>query len=150
MVRRQCRQHRWGQLQCLLRNPNALAVVSKGMQAVKRCTNKILQLLVAHQDEHPVCKNWPASARPYANNLHLKPARQPHQHPSLNFYRCTLFLVPTNSVKALKVWNSTSDSIVLRGWQPEQWRLALWPCLVVAEDSSLHAWCPAVNHTLLN
>ena len=28
-----------------------------------------------------------ASAGPYANNLHLAPDRQPHQHPSLNFYR---------------------------------------------------------------
>ena len=28
-----------------------------------------------------------ASAGPYANNLHCAPDRQPHQHPSLNFYR---------------------------------------------------------------
>ena len=29
----------------LLRNPNALVAVSKGMWAVKLCTNKILQFL---------------------------------------------------------------------------------------------------------
>jgi len=29
----------------LLRNPNALVAVSKGMRAVKLCTNKILQVL---------------------------------------------------------------------------------------------------------
>jgi len=32
-------------LQRLLPNPNALVVVSKGMWAVKLCTNKILQFL---------------------------------------------------------------------------------------------------------
>ena len=44
-VRRQCRYHCRGELQRLLPNPNALATVSKGMWAVKLCTNKILQFL---------------------------------------------------------------------------------------------------------
>jgi len=33
-----------------------------------------------------------ASAGPYANNLHLTPDRQPHQHLSLNFTGKMLFL----------------------------------------------------------
>jgi len=45
MAQRQCRQHCWGQLQRLLPNPNTLVVVSKGMQAVKLCINKIPQFL---------------------------------------------------------------------------------------------------------
>jgi len=34
-----------GEIQHLLDNPNALVTISKGMQAVKLCTNNILQLL---------------------------------------------------------------------------------------------------------
>ena len=34
-----------GNLQCLLPNPNVLVAVTKGMRAVKLCTNKILQFL---------------------------------------------------------------------------------------------------------
>jgi len=44
-VRRQCRWHCRGELQHLLPNPNALVAVSKGIRAVKLCTNKILQFL---------------------------------------------------------------------------------------------------------
>ena len=36
-----------------------------------------------------------ASAGPYANNLHLTPGRQPHQHLIIQFYTGrTLFLMP--------------------------------------------------------
>ena len=38
------RQHCWGELQHLLRNLYALVAISKGMWAVKLCTNKILQV----------------------------------------------------------------------------------------------------------
>jgi len=34
-----------GELQRFLPNPNALVAVSKGMRAVKLCTNKLLQFL---------------------------------------------------------------------------------------------------------
>jgi len=44
-VQRQCRWHCWGELQRLLPNTNVLVAVSKGMWAVKFCTNKILQFL---------------------------------------------------------------------------------------------------------
>ena len=37
--------HYWGEHQRLLPNSNALVVVRKGMQAVKLCTNRILQFL---------------------------------------------------------------------------------------------------------
>jgi len=39
------RQHHYGELQCLLPNPNALVDVSKGTPAVKLCSNKILHFL---------------------------------------------------------------------------------------------------------
>ena len=42
---RWCRQHHYGELQCLLPHPNALVAVSKGMPAVKLCSNKMLQFL---------------------------------------------------------------------------------------------------------
>jgi len=35
----------WGELQHLLPNPYVLVAISKGMWAVKLCTNKILQFL---------------------------------------------------------------------------------------------------------
>ena len=44
-MRRQGRRHCRGELQRLLPNPNALVAVSKGMRAVKLCTNKIRQFL---------------------------------------------------------------------------------------------------------
>ena len=45
MVWRRCRQHCWGELQHFLPNPNALVAISKGMRAVKLCTNKIFKFL---------------------------------------------------------------------------------------------------------
>ena len=45
MARRQCRRYCYGELQRLIPDPNALVAVSKGMRAVKLCTNKILQVL---------------------------------------------------------------------------------------------------------
>jgi len=45
MVRRQYRRYCCGELQRLIPDPNALVAVSKGMRAVKLCTNKILQVL---------------------------------------------------------------------------------------------------------
>ena len=44
-----------------------------------------------------------ASAGPYANNVHLAPDRQSHQHLITQFfYRPDALLRPTNSVSALK------------------------------------------------
>ena len=45
VVWRWCRLHRWEELQHLLPNPSTLVAISKGMQAVKLCSNKILQFL---------------------------------------------------------------------------------------------------------
>jgi len=45
-----------------------------------------------------------ASAGRYANNMHLSPDRQPHQHLITQFFTDRmLFLMPNHCVKALKV-----------------------------------------------
>jgi len=51
-----------------------------------------------------------ASAGPYANNLHLGPDRQPHQHLITKFLqaRCSSWC-PTNNVKALKALEMNSN-----------------------------------------
>jgi len=46
VVWRWCRLHCWEELQHLLPNPSVLVAVSKGVQAVKLCSNKILQFLI--------------------------------------------------------------------------------------------------------
>jgi len=46
---------------------------------------------------------WHQLDHNYANNLHLVPDRQPHQHPIAQFLQAGLSSCrPTNSVKALK------------------------------------------------
>ena len=52
--------------------------------------------------------NAVASAGPYANNLHIAPDRQPHQH----LARCSSWR-PTNSVKALKSWCWPAKTYIL-------------------------------------
>jgi len=49
-----------------------------------------------------------ASAGPYANNVHLAPDRQPHQHPNVQFLQagCSSWR-PTNRVSVIKALKAT-------------------------------------------
>jgi len=47
-----CRYHQWKDLQHLFPNPNALVAISKGMRAVKLCSNIILQFFTWDNGQH--------------------------------------------------------------------------------------------------
>ena len=73
-----------------------------------------------------------ASAGPYANNLHLAPDRQPHQHLSTQCLQagCSSWR-PTNSVNALKN-NTVSISCQLTDTQRCYWLTCVtWPVAVM-------------------